>query len=129
MDRLRRIGAALALACAAAVVAVGCGGETTDVSGGVENLNKQLTDQGIAAQLDCPDEVDGGEGTEFECTLKSEDGSTEEKVDLKVEKENDKLVVDVTDQAAWTQALQKVGGEEAPPPEEAPAEEEAAPEE
>jgi hypothetical protein len=126
MDRLRRIGAALAIACVAAVVAVGCGGETTNVSGGVENLNKQLSDQGIAAQLDCPDEVDGGEGTEFECTLKSEDGGTEEKVDLKVEKENDKLVVDVTDQAAWTQSLQKVAGEAAPA-EEAPAEEETAP--
>jgi hypothetical protein len=125
MDRLRRIGAALVLACVTAVVAAGCGGETTDVSGGVENLNKQLKDQGLAAQLDCPDEVDGGEGTEFECTLKADDGSSEEKVDMKVEKENDKLVVDVTDQSAWAQTLQKVAGQEAPPPEEAPAEEPA----
>jgi hypothetical protein len=118
------MGVLMALSLILAAVAAGCGGETTDVSGGVTDLNKQLTDQGLAAELDCPKEIDGGEGTEFECTLKGTDSGTEEKVDLKVQKEGDKLVVNVADQAKFDASLQKVAGEEA-----APAEEEAAPEE
>ena len=118
MDRLRRIATALALAGATAALAAGCGGETTDVSGGVDNLNKRLKDQGLAASLDCPKEVDGGEGTDFECTLKSDDGSVSEKVQMEIQKENDDLVVDVRDQKAWEQALQKVGGQEGVAPEE-----------
>ena len=115
MHRLRRMGAALALAGITALLAAGCGGEKTDVSGGVDNLNKRLSDQGIAAKLDCPKEVDGGEGTEFDCTLASEDGATSEKVELQVQKENGDLVVDVTDQKAWQASLDKVSGQEETP--------------
>lgn len=125
MDRLRRIGAAIAVSLALAVVAAGCGGETTDVSGGVENLNKRLDDQGIAATLDCPKEVDGGEGTDFECTLKPDEGGEEQKVQMEVQEENGELVVDVADGKAWEQAIQNVVGEQ----EGVAPEEEAAPEE
>lgn len=126
MDRLGRIGVAVALVCATAAVAAGCGSEKTDVSGGVENLNKQLSDQGLAASLDCPKEVDGGEGTDFECTLKADEGGGQQKVQMQVQKENDELVVDVKDRAAWDKAIQSVtgqegtGGAEAPPEEETP---------
>jgi hypothetical protein len=112
MDRLRRTLAALALVSITAVVAAGCGGEKTDVSGGVDNLNERLTQQGIPAKLDCPKEVDGGEGTEFECTLKANEGGKEEKLQMEVQKEGDDLVVDVKDQAAFERALQSVAGQQ-----------------
>lgn len=112
MHRLRRTLAALALAAVAAVAAAGCGGEKTDVSGGVDNLNERLTQQGIPAKLDCPKEVDGGEGTEFECTLKASQGGKEQKIKMEVQKEGDDLVVDVKDQAAFERALQAVAGQQ-----------------
>jgi hypothetical protein len=111
MDRLRRICAALALVSAAAVVAAGCGGEKTDVSGGVDNLNERLTQQGIPAKLDCPKEVDGGEGTDFECTLKANQGGKEQKIQMEVQKEGGDLVVDVKDQRAFEKALAAVAGQ------------------
>ena len=110
MDRLRRIGAALALVAVTAVVAAGCGGEKTDVSGGVDNLNERLTQQGIPAKLECPKEVDGGEGADFECTLKANQGGKEEKIQMEVQKEGDDLVVDVKDQQAFEKALASVAG-------------------
>ena len=122
MERLTRMRSLLAMALVVVGVAAGCGGETTDVSGGVKDLNNDLKGQG--AELDCPKEVDGGEGTEFECTLKATEGDTSEKVDLKVDKEGDDLVVNVVDRAKFDAALQKVTGQEA-----APEEEEAPPEE
>ena len=110
MDRLRRIGAALTVATVVVVVAAGCGGEKTDVSGGVDNLNERLTQQGIPAKLECPKEVDGGEGTEFECTLKANQGGKEEKLTMEVQKEGGDLVVDVKDQAQFEKALASVAG-------------------
>ncbi|MDQ3935453.1 MAG: hypothetical protein M3340_12575 [Actinomycetota bacterium] len=112
MSRLRRTLAATALVSITAVVAAGCGGEKTDVSGGVDNLNERLTQQGIPAKLDCPKEVDGGEGTEFDCTLKANEGGKEEKLKMEVQKEGDDLVVDVKDQAAFEKALQSVAGQQ-----------------
>ena len=111
MHRLRRILATLALVSVAAVVAAGCGGEKTDVSGGVDNLNERLTQQGIPAKLECPKEVDGGEGTKFECTLKANEGGKEEKIQMEVQKEGDDLVVDVQDQQAFEKALASVAGQ------------------
>jgi hypothetical protein len=111
MDRLRRICAALALVSAAAAFAAGCGGEKTDVSGGVDNLNERLTQQGIPAKLNCPKEVDGGEGTKFECTLKANEGGKEEKIQMEVQKEGDDLVVDVQDQQAFEKSLAAVAAQ------------------
>ena len=127
MDRVTRICLVLALTAGLAAVAAGCGGETTDVSGGVDALNKRLSDQGIAASLDCPDEVDGGEGTDFECTLKADEGGTSEKVQMEVQKENGELVVDVRDGEAWQKAIQNVSGQEGVAPEEEAAPEEETP--
>ena len=110
MDRLRRLGATLALFSTTAIVAAGCG-EKTDVSGGVDNLNERLTQQGIPAKLECPKEVDGGEGTKFECTLKANEGDKSAKVQMQVQKEGDDLVVDVTDQQAFEKAITDVAGQ------------------
>jgi protein-tyrosine-phosphatase len=111
MDRLRRIGAALALVTVAAFVAAGCGGTKTDVSGGVDNLNQRLTQQGIPAKLDCPKQVDGGAGTEFDCTLAATQGGKSTKVKMQVQKEGKNLVVDVKDQATFEKAIQTVAGQ------------------
>jgi hypothetical protein len=111
MDRLGRICAGLALVSVSAVVAAGCGGEKTDVSRGVDNLNERLTQQGIPAKLECPNEVDGGEGTDFECTLKANEGGKEEKIQMEVQKEGGDLVVDVKDQQAFEKALASVAGQ------------------
>ena len=89
MDRPGRLGAALALLSITAVVVAGCGGKETDVSGGIDSYNERLTQQGIPAKLECPKEVDGGEGTKFECTLKANQGGKEEKVQMEVQKEGD----------------------------------------
>lgn len=100
---------ALALLAATALVAAGCGGEKTDVSKGVDNLNERLTQQGIPAKLECPDEVDGGEG-EFDCTLKAEEGDREQKIKMEIYKEGKDYVVDVKDQPAFERAIVTVAG-------------------
>ena len=109
MTRLRAA-AALSLASITVVMGAGCGGEKTDVSKGVDNLNERLTQQGIPAKLDCPKEVDGGEGTEFECTLKASSGGKEQKIKMEVQKEGGDLVVDVKDQQSFEKALAAVAG-------------------
>ena len=98
----------LSVAGLALVFAVGCGGETTDVSAGTDDFNMELAQEG--SKLECPKEVDGGEGTEFECTLKGKGGQSE-KVKLKVVKQNGDLAVDTVDQAAFDTARQKVSGQ------------------
>jgi hypothetical protein len=112
MNGLRRTGAALALATVTAAVAAGCGGEETDVSGGIDSYNERLTQQGIPAKLDCPDKVDGGEGTEFECTLKADQGGKSEKIKMEIQKEGDDYVVTEKDQAAFEKAVQTVAGQQ-----------------
>jgi hypothetical protein len=97
----------LSVAGLALVFAVGCGGSTTDVSAGTADFNKELAQEG--SKLDCPKQVDGGEGTEFECTLTGKGGS--EKVKLKVVKQDGDLAVDTADQAAFDTARQKVAGQ------------------
>ena len=103
MNSLRMCLAALA---AVAAVAAGCGGEVTDVSQGVDELNTVLAPQG--AKLDCPDEVDGGEGATFDCTMKSTDGDVSAPVEMKIVKEAGELAVDRADDAQFRQALEKV---------------------
>ena len=83
--------------------AVGCGGETTDISAAVDDTNKNL--QG-AAKLDCADEIDGGEGTEFDCTLKGTKSGKTEKVNLKIEKNG----IAPVNEKDYVAALQKVAG-------------------
>jgi hypothetical protein len=93
------------LACVA-LIGAGCGGEKTDVSKGVDELNQTFGQSGV--KIDCPKEVDGGEGTEFECTLSG--NGKEEKVKLKVVKQGDDLAVDVADQADFQKKLGTVAG-------------------
>jgi hypothetical protein len=109
-DAFRRIAAATALASITAVVAAGCGGEKTDVTSGVDNLNERLSQQGIPAKLECPDEVDGAEGTEFDCTLKASEGDRSQKIKMEISKEEDDYVVDVKDQPAFERAIVTVAG-------------------
>jgi hypothetical protein len=102
---MRRLGV-LAVPAALAVLAAGCGEDKTDVSGGVDKLNQTLSPSGV--NIDCPDEVDGGEGTTFECTLKG--NGKEEKVDLKVVKQGDDLAVDVAEPSDFQRKLASVAG-------------------
>jgi|SRR5688500_18433842 hypothetical protein len=96
------------LACAAAGLALvaGCGGETTDISEGVNQTNQDLAQAG--AKLDCPKEVDGGEGTEFDCKMQSTDGSKSTDVKLKVIKEGEELGLAPVDEAAFQKAVEEV---------------------
>ena len=107
---LRRPPAAFALLAVLALVAAGCGGEKTDVTSGVDNLNERLDQQGIPAELDCPDEVDGADGTEFDCELKAQEGDRKQKVKMEISKEGDDYVVDVKDQPSFERAIVAVAG-------------------
>ena len=89
-----------------AAFAAGCGGEKTDVSQGVDELNQSFGGSGV--KIDCPKEVDGGEGTKFDCTLEGTGQS--EKVELKVVKQGDDLAVDVADAADFQKKLATVAG-------------------
>ncbi len=90
-----------------AAVAVGCGGEKTDVSQGVDKLNSQiLAPQGVS--LDCTKEVDGGDGATFDCTLKSEKGGESAPVKMKIVKEDGDLAVDIAERKQFEDALKKV---------------------
>ncbi|HEX8207242.1 MAG TPA: DUF4333 domain-containing protein [Solirubrobacteraceae bacterium] len=91
---------------AAGSIAAGCGGEKTDVSQGVDELNNVLGQQG--AKLECPDEVDGGEGATFDCTMKSTKGDVEAPVKMKIVKEQGELAVDRADDKQFRDALEKV---------------------
>ena len=97
----------LAVLAVLAAVAAGCGGERTDVSQGIDEFNTQVL-QPQGAQLDCPDEVDGGEGTTFDCTVKSTKGDESAPVQMKIVTENGELKVDVADQAKFNAAVKKV---------------------
>ena len=92
---------------ALSVVAAGCGGEKTDVSQGVEKLNSQVLSQ-QGAELDCPKEVDGGEGATFDCTMKSTTGDESAKVKMKIVKEGGDLAVDIDNAADFEKALEQV---------------------
>lgn len=96
----------LALA-AAATFGVGCGTERTDVSQGVEQINSEiLAPQG--ANLDCPDEIEGGEGATFDCTMNATEGEASAPVEMKVVKEGEDLAVDIGDQQKFDEALATV---------------------
>ena len=102
MTRLR-----ISILAVVAAVAVGCGGERTDISEGVEKLNSQvLAPQG--AKLDCPDEVDGGAGATFECTMQSTSGDRSAPVTMKIVEQGGDLAVDLADEKQFDAALEKV---------------------
>lgn len=105
--RLRRGGTALAAGAIAVVFATGCG-QKTDVSKGVEDFNRELEPNGLL--LECPKEVKGGEGTEFDCTLKGTRNGKSTTVKLKIGKEEGDLVIDAADQKAFDVARQEVAG-------------------
>ena len=85
-----------------AAFAAGCGGEKSDVSGGVNAINQELAQQG--ARLDCPKEVDGGEGATFDCTLRGTRTNKSAPIKMKIVKENDELAVDFAGSRAQVQA-------------------------
>ena len=93
----------VSLIALAALFAAGCGGETTDISAAVDDTNKNL--QG-AATLTCDDEIDGGEGTEFDCTLKGKGGGTET-VKIKIIKDG----IAPVSEKAYVTSLEKVTGQ------------------
>ncbi len=94
----------LSLAALTPLLVAGCGGETTDISAAVDDTNKNL--QG-AATLDCEDEVDGGEGTEFDCTLKGKKSGESETVKIKIIKNG----IAPVNEKAYVASLQKVAGQ------------------
>lgn len=102
MTRLRS-----SLLAAVAALAVGCSGERTDISEGVDKLNTQvLGPQG--AKLDCPGEVDGGEGTKFDCTMRSTSGDRSAPVQMQIVEQDGDLAVDLADEKQFDAALEKV---------------------
>jgi hypothetical protein len=111
MDRPGRLGASLALLSITALAAAGCGGKETDVSSGIDSYNERLSQQGIPARLDCPDRVDGHEGTEFQCTLEATQGGRNAKITMEIRKEGKDLIVIEKDQQALERAVQEVAGQ------------------
>jgi hypothetical protein len=93
----------------AALAVAGCGGEKSDVSGGVKAINQQLAAQG--AQLSCPKQVDGGAGATFQCDLKGTRTGRSTQIKMKIVKEGGSLAVDFAGGRAEVQrALKKVTG-------------------
>jgi hypothetical protein len=94
-------------AVAVALLIAGCG-QKTDISKGIEDFNRTLEPNGLT--LECPKEVKGGEGTQFECTLKGTRNGKSAPVMLKIGKEEGDLVIDAADQKAFDTARQEVAG-------------------
>ena len=104
---LRKGSRAFAVGAIAAVFVAGCG-KTTDISKGIDDFNRTLEPNGLT--LECPKEVKGGEGTEFNCTLKGTRNDKSAPVTLKIGKEEGDLVIDAADQKAFDTARQEVAG-------------------
>lgn len=90
-----------------ALLAGGCGGATTDVSAGTEDFNQDLEPQGIS--IECPKEVNGGENTEFDCTLKGKGGESKT-VKLKIVKDGEDLAVAVANKAEYDATVRELAG-------------------
>ena len=107
MPRMIKLRFSVLAVVAVAALAVGCGTEKTDVTEGVEQLNSQiLAPQG--AELDCPKEVDGGEGETFECTMKATNGDASAPVTMKIVEEDGELAIDIADEKQFDRALEQV---------------------
>jgi hypothetical protein len=101
-------GGGLAIVAVSLVATSGCGGETTDVSKGVANINKDLLNaQGV--RLDCPKTVDGGAGTTFTCTIRNTKTKANARLRMKVAKQNGQLAVDIASEQEFRAALKKIG--------------------
>ncbi len=72
------------------------------MSAAVDDTNKNL--QG-AATMSCDDTIDGGEGTEFDCTLKGKGGKSET-VKIKIIKDG----IAPVNRKQFESTLQKVAG-------------------
>jgi hypothetical protein len=96
-----------ALAVGAALAAAGCGGSTTDVSAGTEDFNQELKADGLS--LECPKEVSGGEGTQFDCTMKGPGGKSKT-VQLKIVTDQGDLAVDVVNKAEFDASRKELAG-------------------
>jgi hypothetical protein len=92
------VGAALAVA--------GCG-EKTDVTAGTEDFNQDLRAEGLS--LECPKEVKGGDGTQFDCTMKGK-GGQRKTVQLKIVTEQGDLAVDVVNRAEFDATRKELAG-------------------
>ena len=110
MDRLGRLGATVALLSITAVAAAGCGGDKTDLGEYTDGYNDRLSQNGIPAKLECPDRVDGHEGTDVECTLRATQGDKSAKIGFEIRKQGKELAVFEKDQEAIDRALQEVAG-------------------
>jgi hypothetical protein len=97
----------LAVVLVSLATAVGCGGETTDVSQGVDSINKDLAKQRL--RLACPKSVNGSAGKVFTCTLTNTRNSKSTKMRLKVAKQNGKLAVAPVNGKEFPAALQRIG--------------------
>ena len=83
-------------------------GDTTDVSKGVESINKELlSDQGV--RLDCPTEVTGGNGALFTCTISNTRTDKRTELGMKVANQHGVLAVDIADEKEFRKALQTIG--------------------
>jgi hypothetical protein len=114
MDRPRRIVAALALAGLVAVAGAGCGGKKTDIADAIDARNDAFQQQGVPVRLECPDEVDGHNGTEFDCDLVASRGGGKEKVRMKIDEEGDDLTVDFKDTAAFERTAAQLAAAQQP---------------
>jgi len=100
---LRRTLSVVAVSAFTAVFAAGCGGETTDISAAVDATNENLKANGVT--LDCPKEVDGGEGTKVDCTLKGAKSGESAPLQVKVGKDS---IVPV-DEKKYEETVTRIG--------------------
>jgi hypothetical protein len=93
---------ALPVLALGAVFAAGCGGQTTDITAAVADSNKTYKGE---ASFDCPDKVDGGQGTKFDCTLKGTKSGKSAPIKLKLTKDG----IAPLSQKQLADTLQRVG--------------------
>jgi ABC-type glycerol-3-phosphate transport system substrate-binding protein len=105
-NRARR--SSLVLAPAVLALGLAACGNSHDITGATDTFNKALASTGV--KLDCPDTVDGGEGTTFNCTVIGRNGS-KQTVAMKIVKENGELKVDPQNTAQFKAALVKASGQ------------------
>lgn len=106
--RIRPILAVCAVCLLGGGVLLGCGTTTTNVSQGVQKFNTLLNSKGFNVTLSCPTTVNGGAGTQFQCSLTGPTGKTT-KVQLKIVSQNGSLAVEQVNTAAFENAINQVG--------------------